>query len=180
MYYLGITLDHMNKHEHSLAIFLKCAEVLDLSDVSMKTKVANTDFWIGRQHHALGEYSDAVKHFVRALAGYKEVKHLVQIDVILQTLHCLGNAHAAQDRLEMALKAYEGEIHLFGTIDDLNSNLSYAFAEAQFCAGSIYAKMNAYDNAKSCYERTLGLLPKGHNEKIALTLDALGTIHMKE
>ena len=75
-------------------------------------------------------------------------------------------------------QAYNGEIQLFEMNNALERGASYA--EANSSAGSVYAKMKEYDKAKICYEKTLTSLSKGCNEKVASTLDALGTINMEE
>lgn len=101
LYYLGIALHHLNKPEDSLSIFLTGLEVLDLSDIE---KIANARFWIGKEYDVMGEYNNAVDSFVKALAQYKELNHIVDTGVIIQTLHSLGNAHLAQGHLGIALK----------------------------------------------------------------------------
>ena len=179
IYYLAIALHNMKKHKHSLAIISKGAELLhDADDTDQRSKRVNAHFWIGKEYFALNNYADAVDSFLRVLAWYKEFNDIADTGVIIKTLHSLGDAHLAQGRLDMALKSFNGEIQLFETGDSIVKKVSYA--EAYCSAGCVYTKMDAYDKAKSCYEKALTTLPKGCNKEVASILFALGEINMKE
>ncbi len=181
IYYLGVALDYMKKHQHSLAIISKGAEIIeDANDINVSLQKLYAYFWIGKQQFALQDYASAVASFLRVLALTKESKDAENAGVIIKTLHCLGDAHLAQENLQMALKSYNGEIQLFETQGSDNNKKNISYAQAYCSAGCVHAKMKVHEKAKACYEKALTVLPKGSKMEVASTLFALGEINREQ
>lgn len=178
MYYLGISLHHMGQHSHSLSIMLSAENILQSTDRDTDVRTAHTQFWVGKQYFAEKEFQQSSSYFLKALAGYKEFC-LNDIDIIVQTLHSLGNAQLAMGEKQLALKSYNGAITLVEKNGKAQCTKSYS--EVQFSAGELYGNLESYDEARECYEKSLKSLPAGSNDKVAAaTLGALGSVYMKQ
>ncbi len=179
IYYLAVALHKMKKHQHALAIITKGAEIMENAySLEQRSKRVNAHFWIGTEYFALKDYANSIEAFLRVLAWYKEFNDISDTGVVVKTLHSLGEAHLAQDHLDMALKSFNGEIQLFESDGHITKNLCYA--EAYCSAACVHTKMESYAKAKSCYEMALTVLPKGCNKEVASVLFSLGEINMKE
>jgi len=177
MYYLGISLHHMGQHSHSLTILLAAENILQSTDKDTDVRIAHTQFWVGKQYFAENEFQQSYNYFLKALAGYKEFS-LDDIEIIVQTLHSLGNSQLAMGEKQLALKSYNAAITLVEKNDKAQCTKSYS--KVQFSAGELYGNLESYDEARDCYEKSLKSLPAGSNDKVAATLGALGSVYTKQ
>ena len=178
IFYLGVTLHNLKKHDNSLAILLKGAELLENADGDLDNKRVHAKFWIGKEYFALRDYTSAIEYFLQVLAWYKQLNQKRDIRVVIKTLDALGKCHLARGHLRLALKSFKGEIQLFETKGHTTKNLDYA--EAYCSTGDVHSKMQAYADAQKCFEKALTAIPPGCNKEVASTLFSLGEVNMKE
>jgi len=176
MYYLGIALHHMGQHSHSVTILVS-AEMI-LQDIDADIRIAHVHFWAGRGYYAEKQYHQSAGYFLKALAGYKEFSRMDDIDIVVQTLHSLGNAQSAMGENQLALKSYNGAIKLVEKEGKMQCPKSYA--EVLFSTGKLYYDLKIYDDARMCYEKSLQSLPAGSGDKVATTMGALGAVYIKQ
>jgi tetratricopeptide (TPR) repeat protein len=178
MYYLGVALHHMGQHSHSLTILLSAENILHSSDNDTDIRIALIHFWAGREYFVEKQYQQSASYLSRALAEYKEFSGIEDIEMIVQTLHSLGNAQSAMGENELALKSYNSAVTLVEKEGKMQCTKSYA--EVLFSTGKLYYTLKTYEAARICYNKSLQFLPVGSSDKVAVTMDALGAVFIKQ
>ena len=181
LYTLAVTYFNLQQYEAAISSLNESLNILNcfLGPINE----GNTYHWIGRCYFEMQDYSKATNSILLSLKIYNEHRADVKEQVILRTLHLLGNTHFKNKQIKLALKCYEEEISLFqNSIADISS-YNDCLSEAYYCAGLIHAKKGSLENASSYLETALKTRKRfqgEENKKVAKILHKLGTIYLEK
>lgn len=180
LYTLGVIYFNLSQYDLALSSFNQSLHML--KDYNMPIYQGNTHHWIGRSYFEKQNYKKATTSILSSLKIYNENRMNVREQIILRTLHLLGNTHFKNKQIKLALKCYEEEISLNqkSMIDaSLNDD---CLSEAHYCAGIIHVKKGSLQDASKYLETALETRKRfqgEENKKVAKILHKLGMIYLE-